>query len=363
MAVLRFAQRGKSLSPDKRITEENILEKNIDDQIASDPDLLGEPLLLIGRKLIIQDPENRLDFLALDKRGNAVLIELKKSLGDDALDITSLKDASYISLWKLEEFEKQAKRFLGKMADQNFSLSALFQSFCTENGVRNIPQINKEQRLMIIGSLINDKLTRYAKWLKDHHIDITVVELQAFRDEDNIIIKPEFIIRSQKEDAAEKEAGLEQTQPVEGATDTQWKTWHLEKRCSPKTKEMCLKLDKILNQHFELDGPHWEQKSYISYKIHGTEWLCIATTPSILRLDFLVKPGSLNVEDIAKTLKISKFEGEESIEGDLESISSVFIKNRDENFDQVQIRIKEGFNVESDPFILFLEEANRAFLM
>ena len=360
MAVLRFAQRGKSLSPDKRITEENILEKNLDDQIASGPDLLGEPLLLIGRKLIIQDPENRLDFLALDKRGNAVLIEIKKSLGDDALDIKSLRDASYISQWTYEDFEKQAKRFLGKMADSSFSLKTHFQTFCEENGVRNIPQINKDQRLMITGSLINEKLTRYAKWLKAHHIDITLMELQAFRDEDNIIVKPEFIIRSQKESDG---VGLEETQPAEGATDTQWKTWHLEKRCGPKTKEMCLQLDKILRGHLEVDGPHWDQKSYIAYRIHDTEWLCIATTPSILRLDFLVKPGALNVDDIAKTLKISKCNSEESIEEDMETMSSVSIKKRDDDFDQIQIRIKEGFNVESDRFTLFLEEAYRAFSM
>ena len=42
------------------------------------------------------------------------------------------------------------------------------------------------------------------------------------------------------------------------------KSWHLEKRCSLKTKEMFVRLDTIIKENFDVDGPRWNQKLYVS---------------------------------------------------------------------------------------------------
>ncbi|MGA1792078.1 MAG: hypothetical protein ACMUIM_11375, partial [bacterium] len=192
---------------------------------------------------------------------------------------------------------------------------------------------------------------------------VTVVELQMFKDEDSILIKPDFIVPANREQVFAKEdvSETEAAPSDEKGKDAQWKSWHLDKRCGPKTKEMCLKINRIMDDNFDLDGPHWEQKSYISYQINHSDWLCIYTTPSILRLDFFVKTGTFNADDIARTLKIMKYDTEEATSDESGTESSVFIKPRDENADRIQLRIKEDFNVESDGFLLFLEEAYRAF--
>lgn len=363
MAILRIAHRGKELQPENRIREENILGGDLEDKIATDPDLLGEPLLLIGRQVVLQDKNDRLDFLALDTKGNSVVIEIKRSLTQEALDITSLRYASYLSKWKLEDFENQTRKFLKKVGDPNFDFVAFFKSFCQGVGVKTIPKINQNQRVIVTGSIINDNLSRFAMWLRDRHIDVTVVELQMFKDEDTILIKPDFIVPANREEAfaTEEVSETEASPSGEKGKDAQWKSWHLDKRCGPKTKGMCLKIDRIMDNNFDLDGPHWEQKSYISYQINHSEWLCIYTTPSILRLDFFVKAGTFLADDIARTLKIMKYDSEDATSDESGAESSVFIKPRDENTDRIQLRIKEDFDVESDGFLLFLEEAYRAF--
>src|SRR5579885_296377 len=81
-----------------------ILEEHLEDWIATDSSILGEPLLIIGRQLIIPDVKDRLDLLALDPQGKAVIIELKRGKLKDPVDMQALRYASYISKWSFEDF-------------------------------------------------------------------------------------------------------------------------------------------------------------------------------------------------------------------------------------------------------------------
>jgi hypothetical protein len=357
MPEWKIADRKKRYKPEMRIAQEKVLEEDLNEKIIADPRILGEPFLLIGRQVLIPDTNDKLDFLALDRRGNSVIIELISKDQKDKSDFRALNYVSYISKWGLEDFEKQARTFLGKTGDPGFNFNALFESFCEDSGVREIPEINKNQRVVIAGSEINEKVVKFAIWLKEQGLHITVVELQAFRDGEIILIQPNFIVTVQPDKISE----IEESHPEEDDLDSKWKIWHLDKRCSPETKQMCLKLDKILHENFDIDGPLWNQKSYITYPVRNSDWLYITTTPNILRLDFFVRAGFFSSDDIAMTLKITQFDNEEIIQEQQGSLSSVFIKDWDEDTDQVQIRIKEDFDLESDRFLVFLEEAYRAF--
>ncbi len=49
-----------------KFKKENLLEENLEEWIAKDPSILGEPLLIIGRQVLIPDTKDKLDLLALD---------------------------------------------------------------------------------------------------------------------------------------------------------------------------------------------------------------------------------------------------------------------------------------------------------
>jgi hypothetical protein len=139
------------------------------------------------------------------------------------------------------------------------------------------------------------------------------------------------------------------------------KDWHLQKRCSPRTREVFAKLDKILQGHFEVDGPRWNQKYYVAYRINNYNWIAVVTTPNVLRLDLLVKAGAFKADDVAKKLGIVKFDRDESLAEKLNLPSSVLVKNRNEATDRLIVRVKEDFDLESEAFAEFLEAAYKAF--
>ncbi|MBD0284213.1 MAG: hypothetical protein ICV53_10530 [Flavisolibacter sp.] len=59
-----------------KLKNEQLLEKHLEDWVADKPEIPGESLLIIGRQIIIPEVKDRLDLLALDPNGNAVIIEL-----------------------------------------------------------------------------------------------------------------------------------------------------------------------------------------------------------------------------------------------------------------------------------------------
>jgi hypothetical protein len=142
---------------------------------------------------------------------------------------------------------------------------------------------------------------------------------------------------------------------------TDGKTWHLEKRCSPKTAEMLLKIDDIIRNNFEVEGPRWSQKFYVTYRIDNFNWLSIKTYANSLTLNFFVKAGAFNQLSLAKHLGVEEFNKESSLSEKWALPSYIFIKNLNETTDRVKIRIKEDFDLNSETFLGFLKDAYEAF--
>ena len=358
MGLWKITDKGPSEVAETKFQKEKLLEEHLEDWVSSEPAILGEPLLIIGRQVLIPDTKDRLDLLALDPQGNAVIIELKRGKLKDPVDMQALRYASYISKWRFEDFENLAQNFMGKIGDPEFNFNAMYESFCVDSGVDETPDINRDQRAIVVGSSVRDKLGSVALWLYEHGIDIKIIEVNAYKDGNDVFIEPSTVVPLQVSKFAETgRMKPEGTHPW----ITDGKSWHLEKRCSIKTKEMFLILDGIIQDNFEIDGPRWNQKGYIAYRISNYNWLAVITNPNSLRLDFLIKTTSFKSDDVAKRLKIVKFDREESMSEKLGLPSSVLIKNRNEISDRMYIRVKDDFKLESDEFLSFLKDAHKAF--
>ena len=130
MGLWKITDKGPSKVPETKFKQEKLLEEHLEDWIVSDSSILGEPLMVIGRQVLIPDTKDRLDLLALDPQGNTVIIELKRGKLKDPVDMQALRYASYISKWRFEDFENLARNYMGKLGDPEFNFNALYESFC-----------------------------------------------------------------------------------------------------------------------------------------------------------------------------------------------------------------------------------------
>jgi len=314
-------------------------------------------LFIIGRQVHIPDIKDRLDILAIDPHGNSVIIELKRGKLKDPVDMQAMRYASYISKWRFTDFENTARKYLNQENDIEFNFNSLYEVFCEGAGVDEVPDINTDQRIIIVGSSVREKLGSVALWLFEHSIDIKVIEVHAFKDGNDIFIEPNTVVPLQ----VSKFSETGKMKPDGSPWLSDGKTWHLEKRCGTATKEVFLQLDQIIQDNLEVDGPRWSQKHYVSYRVNNLNWLSVITMPKTLRLDFLVSVNTFKNDDIAARLHVKKFDKEETMSEKLNLPSSVFVKNRNEKTDRIYLRIKDDFNIESEEFLSFLDDVYKAF--
>lgn len=359
MPIWKITPKGPVQVTETTLKEEQLLEEHLEDWIVANHQLLGERLLIIGRQVMIPDIRDRVDVLALDAQGNAVIIELKRGKLKDPVDMQALRYASYIAKWSFEDFENQARIHLNSGGDPRFNFNEVYEQFCSDAGIDEVPDLNSDQRLIIVGSEVKAKLGSVALWLREHKIDIKVIEVEVFREGDTLFLQPQTIVPLPVSRFSE----TGRPKSVEGARP--WledgKNWHLQKRCSPKTKQVLLTLDDLIRDNFEVDGPRWSQKFYVAYRVGNYNWLRVNTYPTTLKLYILVKAGTFQQDEIAQRLGIQVFDKEDSMAEKLGLPSSVLVENRTDATDRVLLRIKEDFDLDSEAFIAFLRKAYKAY--
>lgn len=353
MAIWKIAEDKPKRVQETGLKKEKLLEENLESWIEKMPEILGESLMIIGRQVMIPEFKDRLDLLAIDTQGAAVIIELKRGKLKDPVDVQSLRYASYISKWKFDDFESVAKNYFTNLNDQEFNFNSEFESFCENSGIDDIPDINEEQRIVVVGSSVKDKLGSVALWLRDHSIDIKLIKIQVYKNGGELLIEPNVIVPLQVSKFSETGKLKSDSNPWLG----DGKNWHLEKRCSQKTKEWVVKLDELLIEMFDLENPSWKQKHYIAYRINNYNWLSLKTESKTIALDFLIKKDTFNQKDLANKLRLVEFDVNSSLGEKLNLPSSVCIKNRNDKGDRIIIRIKDDFNFKSESFINFLKKA------
>jgi hypothetical protein len=344
----------------KSFSEENKVEGNLEDWVENNPSILGENLLIMGRQVQIAEVNDSIDLLALDTNGNTVIIELKRGRIKDPVDIQSLRYASYISRWDYKRLENQATSYFSEKFKSEFNFNEKIEGFFSSSGLDTTPDLNQDQRIIIAGNKLTEKLGSVAIWLREHNVDIKIVEIGLFPDGDNLLLSPQIVIpvpSSEKFEIGKHSISKDRPWLIDG------KEWHLSKKCEKITKDKLISFVELIEEKFaNISEPSWNQKDYISFKdsekIHM--WISVKTLPSTLIFNIFVKKQEFNVEDVANSLDIKIFNRDFSMSEKLQLDSSVEITNKGE-YDRIRLRAKESFDIKQTEFLEFLKKCYNSF--
>jgi hypothetical protein len=264
----------------------------------------------------------------------------------------ALRYASYISKWEFSDFEHHARGYM--QGGEDFNFNEIFEAFCMQAGVDEIPDINANQRIVIAGSEVRDKLGSVALWLYERNIDIKVIEIDSYKEGDSLLIQPRTIIPQEINKFSEvgKASKVDVSKPWISAG----KAWHLEKRMRPKMRDAFLTLDNLVRDNLKVEAPSYDQKLYISYQSSGYNWMLVRTFANSLVLVFSVKAGFMSKTSIAKALGVEEFDADDTLSEKLNLPSSVNVKRINETVDRVILRVKDDFDLAKPAFLSFLKE-------
>lgn len=354
MPIWKTTKTGLQPMSDTTLAQQQFLEQHLEDWIVANPDFLDEPLFVIGRQVLIPGVNDKIDILALDLEGNSVIIELKRGQLTDPVDMQALRYASYISRWRDSDFDIQAQNFRTKECKSEFSLIDEFAQFCADEGIKDVPDFNADQRIILVGSSIRDKLGSVALWLREHGIDIRAIEIEAFQEGEATLLQPRQIVPLPVDRFLS--IGPEvQKQPW----ITDGRQWHLDERCGPKASEMLIELTNLIGDTcVGIEGPHWNQKFYVSFVINNHRRLYINTRKTSLILDFHMGIGGFNQADLARKLGVVEYPTDGTLAVKLRLPSSISIGPQNP---WGRLNIKEDFKLDSQAFRGFLKEVQAAF--
>jgi hypothetical protein len=182
MLRLNRAARTFARLPHRNLTETGILERrDIQAMILASPqdffDELGEPIILLAQELRPDDAvDDRIDLLAADEDGAAVIIELKR--GNHRMHLLqALGYAGMLSKLDSDTFIKRVARFADKPASQ---MEELLEDF-VEGGVA---AVNQSQRIILIAEGFDYGVLVTAEWLSERYgVDIRCYRLRLAGDQ------------------------------------------------------------------------------------------------------------------------------------------------------------------------------------
>ena len=166
--------------------------QDLQEWIAKEPSSLGEDLLIIQKEFDgFADTRERLDLLALDKKGNLVVIENK--LDDSGKDVTwqAIKYASYCSSLSKQDVINIFQQYLG----DNRSASHAISEFFDGRDIEEI-EINKgnSQRIILVAANFHKEVTSSVLWLQNFNLRIKCFKVTPYKYGDQIMVEFDQII-------------------------------------------------------------------------------------------------------------------------------------------------------------------------
>ena len=172
----------------KKLSDLGISERfDIEEWVEKSPDILGEELLVVAKELPLPSGI-RLDLLAVDKKANLVVIELKRDDSGSDVEWQAIKYASYCSNFLPDDIFSYYAQYLQSGADE---AQRRIEDFIDEEP----DQLNQGQRIILVAKEFHSDAASAVLWLRESRIDIKCVRLRPYADDHgNLFLTPDVII-------------------------------------------------------------------------------------------------------------------------------------------------------------------------
>jgi len=284
-----------------RLADEGFRESELQNWIIEQPaNFLKDEFLLIGREVTVKGLGDAIDLLAIDPDGNIVIIELKRGALKDPVDFQGLKYAAYTAQWDYDQLKDQFETFRNGAGSHLFDSETSFQDeldeFCNEEYT-----INNDQRIVLVGEEIRDRLHLIIHWLADRNVDLTVIGVELLTDGEQYYIDTEQ--RIPVSESSPPEYDLE-------TSDKPWeadgRSWHLEEITNEETGELLKELVSAISELEILDGPRWGQKLYVSFRIGRKNRVLLRTQTGQIHVRIYdIDPSTVDSDALSERLDIS----------------------------------------------------------
>ncbi|MCF6340108.1 MAG: hypothetical protein L3J10_05060 [Sulfurimonas sp.] len=216
MAIFKFNNDNFEKVEQTQFSSEGILERqHIQNALKKQIEVIASDILIISEEFSEwSDSKRRIDLLGVDRLGNIVVIELKRTETGEHMDLQAIRYASMVSTLTFIRAIEIFSKYLLTIASELNAEDEL-SSFVGDN----IENFASDVRIILVSSDFSKELTTSVMWLNERDLDIRCYRLIPHKLNDEILIDVQQIIplpeaesyqvkvREQKEERREARKG------------------------------------------------------------------------------------------------------------------------------------------------------------
>ncbi|QOY52732.1 hypothetical protein [Candidatus Sulfurimonas baltica] len=191
MAIFKLDNDNFKKIEQTQFSNEGILERqHIQNALKKQIDVIAPDILIISEEFSEwSDSKRRIDLLGIDKDGNIVVIELKRTETGEHMDLQAIRYASMVStLTFVRAVEIFSKYLISIESELNAEDELL--SFIGDNK----DNFASDVRIILVSSDFSKELTTSVMWLNERDLDIRCYRLIPYKHNEDILIDVQQII-------------------------------------------------------------------------------------------------------------------------------------------------------------------------
>lgn len=178
----------KTTYGENSVTERGDLQRLLRDNI----DIVSPDTLIISEEFSDwDDSRRRIDLLGVDKNGQLVVIELKRSEDGGPMELQAIRYAAMVANMKFDKAIEVYGTYLerrqkGTKEDARQMLLGFLD--WDKPNTKEIEEFGEDVKIVLVSAEFSKELTTSVMWLNERDLDIRCIKMVPYKDEERILV-------------------------------------------------------------------------------------------------------------------------------------------------------------------------------
>lgn len=174
---------------DARILERQDLQRHLRDQI----DIVSPNTLVVAEAFRDwEDSRREIDLLGIDKSGNLVVIELKRTEDAGHAELQAIRYAAMISAMTFEKIVEVFSEYLRQQRSGKNAQAALLEFLELEEPDED--RFAQDVRIVLVAADFSKELMTTVMWLNERELDLRCVRLRPYKDGARVLVDVQQVL-------------------------------------------------------------------------------------------------------------------------------------------------------------------------
>jgi hypothetical protein len=156
-------------------------------------EIVSKDILVIAEEFCEwEDAKRRIDLLAINKNGDLVVIELKRTEDGGHMDLQAIRYAAMVSAMTFDKVIEVFAEYLAGTGCKSDARTVILNFLGLDEP--NEDQFAQDVRIILVSAEFSKELTTAVMWMNDHGIDIRCIRMKPYADNGRTLVEIQQVI-------------------------------------------------------------------------------------------------------------------------------------------------------------------------